>query len=78
MQKLQGMRREVEEKVVGVLTAEQQKGFEELKGKPFEFPQGGGFGGGRPGGNRPGGAPGGERPARPNRPGGERPADPNP
>ena len=61
--------KEVNEKVLGLLSDSQKKKFEEMKGKPFKLPEGarrpgGGQGGQRPGGQRPGGQ-GGERPARP-------------
>ena len=65
--------KEVNEKVLGLLSDSQKKNFEEMKGKPFKLPEGalrrpgGGQGGQRPGGQggqRPGGQ-GGERPARP-------------
>jgi hypothetical protein len=48
---------EIEKDVVGVLTSDQKKEFEKMKGEPFEFPEGsrGGFGRGGPGG---GGGPG--------------------
>ncbi len=77
------MRKEIDDEVLAVLTAEQRKEFEEMKGKPFEMPEGGlgrggfggggpggpgGFGGGRPGGDR-GGDTGGDRSRR--RPSGE-------
>lgn len=61
------LRKESEEEVLAVLTADQRKQFEEMKGKPFELPEGSfgrGFGGGRPGGfggGRPGGDEGGDR-----------------
>jgi len=48
------MRKEADAKLLAVLTPDQQKKFEEMKGKPFAMPEGagrGGFGGGG-GGNR--------------------------
>lgn len=51
--KMQELRRNAEAKVLAVLTPEQQKKFEEMKGKPFNMPEGfgrGGFGPGGPGG----------------------------
>ena len=64
--------KEIEEKVLGTLTSEQKKGFEELKGEPFEgLQQGRGFGGGRGG---PGGDRGGDRGGRGGR-GGDRGGD---
>ena len=39
------LRKEIETKVLAVLTTAQQEKFTELKGKPFEMPQGGFFGG---------------------------------
>ncbi len=52
-EKMTAMRKESEEKIMGVLTADQKKKLDELKGEKFEFPQGPGFGGGGFGG--PGG-----------------------
>lgn len=61
------IREELDNKVLAVLTADQKKKFEELKGEPFDMPRpqfnrpgGRGPGGGGPGGNR-----GGDRPQRP-------------
>lgn len=52
--KMQELRRAADAKVLAVLTPEQQKKFEEMKGKPFSLPEGFGRGGfGPPGG--PGG-----------------------
>jgi Spy/CpxP family protein refolding chaperone len=51
--KMQELRRAADAKVLAVLTPEQQKKFEEMKGKPFAMPEGfgrGGFGPGGPGG----------------------------
>lgn len=54
------IRKATDEKILAVLTDEQKKKFEDMKGKPFELPEGalrGAFGGGagrRGGGNRPG------------------------
>ncbi len=71
--KMEESGRKTEAEVLAVLTAEQKKKFEDMKGKPFElerrgFGGPGGFGG-RPGGGRPeGGRPqgdGGDRPRRP-------------
>jgi hypothetical protein len=53
--KMDEMRKAGDAKVLAVLSADQQKKFEELKGKPFDMPEGagrGGPGGGPPGGNR--------------------------
>lgn len=58
-EKMQAARKETEEKVVGVLTDEQKKKFDELKGEKFEFPQFGGPGG--PGGAGGRGGRGGDR-----------------
>ena len=73
-------RKETEKTVLAVLTSDQKKKFDEMKGEPFEMPrpQFGGRGGpggdrggrGRPGGDR-GGRPGGDRGGRP---GGGRPS----
>ena len=54
-EKFQAMRKENEEKTMGVLTAEQKKTMEDIKGAKFEFPQrglGGPGGQGGPGGGR--------------------------
>lgn len=66
--KMQEINKARDEKVAGVLTADQKAAFEKLKGKPFDVSQlRGGFGG--PGGGRPGRGPGGKpgagRPGRP-------------
>ena len=66
-EKMQKMQKESETKIVGVLTSEQKKKFDSMKGKPFEISQEelrptrnrGGQGG--QGGQRPGGQ-GGQRP----------------
>jgi hypothetical protein len=55
--KMEELRKSNDAKVLAVLSADQQKKFEELKGKPFAMPEGGGRGG--PGAGR--GAPGGTR-----------------
>ncbi|HEY2414430.1 MAG TPA: hypothetical protein VGI40_19450 [Pirellulaceae bacterium] len=55
--KMEELRKANDAKVLAVLSADQQKKFEELKGKPFAMPEGGGRGG--PGGGR--GGPGGTR-----------------
>jgi Spy/CpxP family protein refolding chaperone len=59
--KFDEMRKTADAKMLAVLTSDQQKKFEEMKGKPFEMPEGagrGGFGGGQGGkggrGNRGG------------------------
>lgn len=60
--KMAEMRKATDEKIIAVLTADQKAKFEELKGKPFEMPEGalrGGPGGGAPG-RRPGGNNSGE------------------
>jgi len=55
--KMAEMRKASDEKILAVLTADQKAKLEELKGKPFELPEGA-RGGGTPGGNRrPGNAP---------------------
>ena len=47
------MRKANDAKLLAVLSADQQKKFEEMKGKPFAMPEGAGRGGpGGPGGNR--------------------------
>jgi len=78
-EKMQALRKQAEEKVVAVLSADQQKQFADMKGKPFEMPAdalGFGFGGRGPGG------PGGRGPGGPGREGdrgnqgGERPRQP--
>ena len=51
------MRKANDEKLLAVLTADQKTKFEELKGKPFELPEGALRG---PGGGAPGRRPGGE------------------
>lgn len=62
-EKMQQSRKESEEKILGLLTADQKDKLEKLKGEKFEFPEGRGFGfggfGGGPGG--PGGQGGGRR-----------------
>jgi hypothetical protein len=51
--KMDEIRKAGDTKVLAVLTPTQQKKFEEMKGKPFELPEGAGRGGfGGPGGNR--------------------------
>lgn len=77
-EKMQELRKQNEEKVLAVLSSDQRKQFEEMKGEPFEMPEGG-FGrfGGPGGRGGPGGQGGfggrrgggdGNRPARPGRP----------
>ena len=75
-EKMEEMRKGIEDKVVGVLTAQQKKKFEEMKGDPIEIeiPRGGNRRGGQGGqdrtrGQRPGG---GEKSGRPSRPGGDK------
>ncbi len=65
------VRKESDDASLAVLTAEQRKQFDEMKGEPFEMPEGtfGGFGGGRGGFGGPGGGPGG--PGGGGRPGGD-------
>ena len=61
--KLADMRKKNDDKLLAVLTADQTKKLEELKGKPFAMPENA-FGrgrGGPGGGGPPGGAPGGRR-----------------
>ena len=58
------MRAEMEDNILSVLTAEQRKTFDEMKGEAFEMPrpEGRGFGGrGGPGGDRGGFGRGGDR-----------------
>lgn len=63
-EKMQEMRKEAEAKVLAVLTADQKKQFDEMKGEPFEMPQRTFTRGGRRGGGR--GQGGGQgRPQRP-------------
>ncbi|PNY36908.1 hypothetical protein [Rhodopirellula sp. MGV] len=57
-EKMQTAQKDLEDKVMGLLTSEQKKQFEELKGKPFEMPERGGFGRGGRGQGGPGGAGG--------------------
>lgn len=58
-------RKEIEESIMGALSSDQKKEFEEMKGEPFEMPESarrGGFGGGGRGGDRGGaGGRGGDR-----------------
>lgn len=56
-EKVQAMRKELEEKLVSQLSSDQKAKFEELKGDPFELTDAGwgGFGGRGPGGRGPGG-----------------------
>jgi len=61
------IRQDMEDGILGVLSSEQQKEFEKMKGEKFDMPEGagrGGFGGGPRGGDRggAGGRPGGGRP----------------
>lgn len=48
-EKMMEIRKEMEEKVLGVLTSDQKAKFEEMKGDPFEMPERVGRGGGRGG-----------------------------
>ena len=85
MKKFTDMRKEAGEALLGPLTADQKKQFEDMKGEPFKMPEnalrgagGGGRGGagGRTGGRGgAGGRPSGGRPGG-GRPGGDRPARP--
>jgi hypothetical protein len=72
-EKIEALRKDVDQEVLAKLTDEQRKKFEELKGEPFEMPAGGLFRGrGGPGGR--GGREGGGRRGgrnRPQRPSGE-------
>lgn len=52
--KFADLQKDAESSILGVLTADQKKKLESLKGKPFELRRQQ-FGGGRPGGGRPGG-----------------------
>ncbi|MEO1615288.1 MAG: hypothetical protein AAFV88_05525 [Planctomycetota bacterium] len=76
-EKIEELRKGAEEKVLDVLTPDQKKSFEEMKGEPFEMPQMRGRGG--PGGDRGGrggergGRPDGDRGGRPDRDRGGRP-----
>ncbi|MEM0924415.1 MAG: hypothetical protein AAGJ83_00120 [Planctomycetota bacterium] len=67
-EKAEEMRKEAEQKILGVLTSDQKTSFEKMKGEPFEMPtERGRFGGGQRGGaGGPGGrgGRGGERPGR--------------
>ena len=54
------MRKATDEKILAVLTADPKTKFEELKGKPFELPEGALRGPGGPGGGAPGRRPAGE------------------
>lgn len=50
-EKMQALRKQAEEKVLAVLSADQQQQFADMKGKPFEMPADAfGFGGRGPGG----------------------------
>ena len=79
-EKIEKMRKDMEGDVLGVLTSDQKKKFEEMKGEKFEMPEGafgrggrggfGGRGGGEQGGR--GGRGGGEQGGRGGRGGGER------
>lgn len=61
---MESVQKDTDKAIADVLTADQKKALEELKGDKFEFPERGGFGGGRGG---PGGAEGGRtRPGRDN------------
>ena len=60
------VRKEIDEETLAVLTSDQKKKFEEMKGKPFEMPESARGGRGGPGGDRGGfgggrGGPGGDR-----------------
>ena len=74
-EKMEEAQKDMETKLVSVLTSEQKKAFEDMKGEPFEMPapQGRGGFGGRGGAGGPGGGPGGRGGDRGGRPGG-RPA----
>ena len=51
--KMDEIRKANDAKLLAVLSADQQKKFEDMKGKPFAMPEGAGRGGpGAPGGNR--------------------------
>lgn len=77
-EKMEAAQKEIEKKLLDVLTTEQKKDFDEMKGEPFEMPRpqfggrggrggpGGGPGGfgGRGGRGGPGGGPGGGRGGR--------------
>lgn len=64
-EKYQEMRKEAEGKVLAVLTGDQKKKFEEMKGEPFEMPQRTFTRGGRRGGGERGEGGGRGRPQRP-------------
>lgn len=66
-EKVDALRKKADTDVLGLLSADQKKKFEALKGEAFEMPQRQ-FGRGGPGGGR-GGEGGGERSGRPQRPG---------
>jgi hypothetical protein len=68
-EKVQALRKKMDDDVLAVLSDVQRESFEKMKGEKFELPQGAfgrGFGG-RPGGpgGRPGGGGGRQRPQRP-------------
>ncbi len=54
-EKMQELRKQSEEKVLAVLTTDQQNKFASMKGKPFEMPEGALFGGRGQGGRGQGG-----------------------
>jgi hypothetical protein len=56
--KMEEARKAGDAKLLAVLTPDQQKKFEDMKGKPFAMPEGAGRGPGGPGGGRPGGTGG--------------------
>lgn len=71
-EKMQSMRKELDAKLLAVLTDKQKADYEKLKGAPFDLPDMtmGGRGPGGPGGER--GGPGGERGRGDRGPGGDR------
>lgn len=64
-EKMTEMRDKAEKEVMAVLSADQKKKFEELKGEPFEMPRPQFGRGGQRGGGQRGGDQGGGRPQRP-------------
>ena len=71
-EKIEKMREDMEGDVLGVLTSDQKKKFEEMKGEKFEMPEGAFGRGGQGGRGGFGGRGGGEQGGRGRRGGGER------
>ena len=70
-EKIEKMREDMEGDVLGVLTSDQKKKFEEMKGEKFEMPEGAFGRGGQGGGGGFGGRGGGQQGGRGGRGGGE-------